>query len=166
MNNGDKQPDDSLEQARGRIPQWLVVLAGLPLLMAMLIEFGAVVARNLGWNLVGSIELVQAMILLSSSGAMVAATLSRAHAKVNIFSSRYRGRSGRAMRILLAIGGSAFFTALAVGSTWVAWDMRSGAEQSELLGVPYMPLRIIVTVAMFVIAVIYLRRVFAELAAR
>jgi TRAP-type C4-dicarboxylate transport system permease small subunit len=106
------------------------------------------------------------MILLSSSGAMVAATLSRAHAKVSIFSSRYRGRSGRAMQILLAVGGSAFFTAVAIGSTWIAWDMRGGAEQSELLGIPYLPLRVLVTVAMFIIALIYVRRIFVEPAAR
>jgi len=166
MNNDDNQVPESLDQARGRVPRWLIVLAGLPLLMAMLIEFGAVMLRNLGWNLVGSIELVQAMILLSSSGAMVAATLSRAHAKVSIFSSRYRGQSGRAMRILLAVGGSAYFIALAFGSTWVAWDMRGGAEQSELLGIPYMPLRVLVTVAMFIIALIYARRIIRELAAR
>jgi TRAP-type C4-dicarboxylate transport system permease small subunit len=166
MSNGANQFSESSDQARRIVPRWLVVLAGLPLLMAMLVEFVAVIMRNLGWNIIGSIELVQAMILLSSSGAMVAATLTRAHAKVSIFSSRYRGKSGRAMRILLAVGGSVFFTALAVGSTWVAWDMRGGAEQSELLGIPYMPLRVLVTVAMFIIALIYARRVIAEFAAR
>jgi hypothetical protein len=166
MSGGANQVSESPDPARDRVPRWLVMLAGLPLLMAMLIEFGAVLARNVGWNLVGSIELVQAMILLSSSGAMVAATLSRAHAKVSIFSSRYRGRSGRAMQILLAVGGSAFFTAVAIGSTWIAWDMRGGAEQSELLGIPYLPLRVLVTVAMFIIALIYVRRIFVEPAAR
>jgi TRAP-type C4-dicarboxylate transport system permease small subunit len=148
------------------VPRWLVVLAGLPLLAAMLIEFTAVIARNLGWNIVGSIELVQAMILLSSSGAMIMATLSRAHAKVSLFSSRYRGRSGRAMRILLAVGGTVFFFAVACGSAWIAWDMRGAAEQSELLGIPYLPLRVIVTAAMVVIALIYARRVITELANR
>jgi Na+/proline symporter len=69
------------------------------------------------------------------------------------------------MRILLAVGGSVFFAALAFGSTWVAWDMRGGAEQSELLGIPYLPLRVVVTIAMFVIALIYARRIVAELAA-
>lgn len=161
----DRIPGD-LAAARERIPRWLVVAAGLPLLAAMLIEFAAVVARNAGWNLVGSIELVQAMILLSSSGAMVAATLSRAHAKVNLFSSRYRGRAGRAMRILLAIGAAAFFLALATGSAWIAWDMRSAAEQSELLGLPYLPLRIVVTVATLLIALIYARRVITEVTGR
>ena len=152
-----------LEQARGRIPRSLVVLAGVPLLGAMLIEFLAVVARNTGWNLVGSIELVQALILLSSSGAMVAATISRAHAKVSVLSSRYRGASGRAMRILLASGGAVFFLALAAGSAWIAADMWDASEQSELLGVPYFPLRVVVILATLAIAGIYAWRVVREL---
>ena len=161
-----ERPPGAPDENRGRVPQWLVVAAGLPLLAALLIEFAAVIARNVGWNLVGSIELVQAMILLSSSGAMVAATLSRAHAKVSVFSSRYRGRSGSAMRVLLAVGGTAFFLSLTAGSAWIAWEMRNASEQSELLGVPYSPLRVVVTVAMFVIALIYARRVVLELTRR
>ena len=71
-----------------------------------------------------------------------------------------------ALLLIVAALSLFFFTALAVGSTWVAWDMRGGAEQSELLGIPYMPLRVLVTVAMFIIALIYARRVIAEFAAR
>ena len=157
---------DAVEEARERIPRWLVVLAGVPLLAAMLIEFLAVVGRNVGWNLVGSIELVQALILLSSSGAMVAATVSRAHAKVNVLSRRYRGASGRALRILLALGSAVFFLALAVGSGWIAVEMWGAGEQSELLGVPYFPLRVVVTLATLAIGGMYAMRIVGELRRR
>jgi TRAP-type C4-dicarboxylate transport system permease small subunit len=166
MSQGDSHRKADVNEARGRVPRWLVVVAGVPLLAAMVIEFSAVIARNAGWNLVGSIELVQAMILLSSSGAMIAATLNRAHAKVSLLSSRYRGRLGQTMRILLAVGGTAFFLALAIGSAWIAWDMRNAAEQSELLGVPYLPLRLVVTISTSLIAFIYARRVVSELTGR
>jgi TRAP-type C4-dicarboxylate transport system permease small subunit len=155
-----------LEEARERIPRLLVVLAGVPLLAAMLVEFLAVVGRHIGWNLVGSIELVQALILLSSSGAMIAATLSRGHAKVSVLSRRYRGAIGRAMRILLALGSALFFLTLAVGSGWIAVDMWGADEQSELLGVPYFPLRVVVTVATFAISGLYGMRVVRELRGR
>lgn len=155
-----------LEEARERIPRLLVILAGVPLLAAMAIEFAAVVGRNAGWNLVGSIELVQALILLSSSGAMLAATASRAHAKVSVFSRRYRGATGRAMRILLALGGAAFFFALAVGSGWIAADMWGAHERSELLGVPYFPLRAVVTLATLAIGCMYALRIVGELRSR
>ena len=70
------------------------------------------------------------------------------------------------MRILLAVGGTAFFLALAAGSAWIAWDMRDAAEQSELLGVPDLPLRLVVTLATLVIALLYARRIVSELAGR
>jgi TRAP-type C4-dicarboxylate transport system permease small subunit len=165
MRSGSDPPAND-SGSRPPVPKWLVFAAGVPLLIAMAIEFFAVLARNFGWTFIGSIELVQAMILLSSSGAMVAATLSRAHAKVSIFSRRYSGRSGRFMRIILALGGTVFFAALAAGSAWIAWEMRGAMEQSELLGVPYLPLRLILTLTMTVIAVLYARRVFTELSHR
>jgi TRAP-type C4-dicarboxylate transport system permease small subunit len=166
MSDPLNDPPNERENSRGQIPDWLVVLAGIPLLAAMMIEFVAVIARNSGWPLVGSIELVQAMILLSSSGALVAATLSRSHAKVTVVSRRIHGKSGRALRVLVALGGVVFFLSVAAGSAWIAVDMWHGAERSELLGVPYLPLRCIVVLSTFVIAAIYARRVVTELRRR
>ena len=163
MTDRARQVPQEAEEAREHIPRWLVILAGAPLLAAMLIEFLAVVGRHIGWNLVGSIELVQALILLSSSGAMIAATLSRKHAKVNLLSRRYRGGAGRAMRILLAVGSATFFLVLAFGSGWIALEMWGADEQSELMGVPYFPLRVAVTLATFAIGSLYGMRVAREL---
>jgi TRAP-type C4-dicarboxylate transport system permease small subunit len=143
-----------------------VVIGGVPLLAAMFTEFLAVVARNTGWNIVGSIEFVQAMVLLSSCGAIVLATLSRSHAKVTVISRRITGRSGSALRLVIALGASTFFLALAAGSAWIAMDMWGAAEQSELLAIPYLPLRCVAALATFVVAVIYARRVIAELTGR
>lgn len=150
----------------GRIPTWLVVVGGVPLLAAMFTEFFAVVARNTGWNIIGSIELVQALILLSSCCAIVIATLSRSHAKVSVLSRRITGRSGSVLRVLTALGGAVFFLALAVGSAWIAVDMWGAAEQSELLALPWFPLRCIATLATFIVAVIYARRILTEVRGR
>jgi TRAP-type transport system small permease protein len=160
-----KEPQVSVEKGGGRIriPGWLVAVAGIPLLAAMTTEFLAVLARNTGWNIVGSIELVQALILLSTCGAIVIATLNRSHAKVTVLSRLYSGHTGRALRTLLAISSAIFFFALAVGSTWIAIDMWHSYERSELLGVPYLPLRIIVSISMFAVAVIYALRLVTEL---
>ena len=149
--------------ARTRIPSWLVAVAGIPLLAAMTTEFLAVVARNTGWNIVGSIELVQALVLLSSCGAIVIATLSRSHAKVTVLSRLYSGHTGRAMRILLAIASALFFFSLAAGSTWIALDMLHAYERSELLGIPYLPLRAAVSISMLAVAIIYTARIVNEL---
>ena len=151
---------------RRKIPVWLVVVGGVPLLAAMFAEFLAVVARNTGWNIVGSIEFVQAMVLLSSCGALVLATLSRSHAKVTVISRRIRGRSGSLLAIATALGACAFFLALAVGSAWIALDMWGANEQSELLGIPYFPLRCVAALTTFTVAVIYGRRILSELTGR
>jgi hypothetical protein len=45
-------------------------------------------------------------------------------------------------------------------------DMWGAAEQSELLAIPYLPLRCVAALATFVVAVIYARRVIAELTGR
>ena len=150
----------------GRVPTWLVVLGGVPLLAAMFTEFFAVVARNTGWNIIGSIEFVQALILLSSCCAIVMATLSRSHAKVTLLSRRITGRSGSVLRVLTALGGAVFFLALALGSAWIAIDMWGAAEQSELLGLPWFPLRCVATLATFIVAAIYARRILTELGGR
>lgn len=160
------EPQVSVEKKDGgrvHIPGWLVAVSGLPLLAAMATEFLAVLARNTGWNIVGSIELVQALILLSSSGAIVIATLSRSHAKVTVLSRLYSGHTGRALRTLLAIASAIFFLALAAGSTWVALDMWHAYERSELLGVPYLPLRVVVSISMLAVAVMYASRLVVEL---
>lgn len=148
---------------RLRVPGWLVVVAGVPLLAAMATEFLAVVARNTGWNIVGSIELVQALILLSSCGAIIIATLSRSHAKVTVLSRLYSGHTGRALRTLLAIASALFFLTLAVGSTWIAFDMWHAYERSELLGIPYLPLRVVTSISMLAVAIIYTWRIVSEL---
>jgi hypothetical protein len=51
-----------------------------------------------------------------------------------------------------------FFVALAVGSVWIAYDLRDGHEQSEMLRIPYAPLRAVSIAAVTAVALIYLSR--------
>ena len=53
-----------------------------------------------------------------------------------------------------------FSSRLAVGSIWIAFDLRDGHEQSELLHIPYAPLRVVSIAAVLAVAAIYLLRVF------
>ena len=70
------------------------------------------------------------------------------------------------MERLHALLSAVFFVALAVGSIWIAFDLRDGHEQSELLRIPYAPLRIVSIAAVLAVAAIYLFRVFARRAKR
>jgi TRAP-type C4-dicarboxylate transport system permease small subunit len=155
----DNKVPDADERESANIPGWLVFVGGVPLLAAMAIEFASVIARNLGTPFPGPIELVQAAILLSSSTAIVIATLSRSHAKVRLLLSRMQGTSSRVLKILNAIGGTIFFLALTIGSAWIVLDMWEAAEQSEILGVPWLPLRCFAAGCMLTTAVLYAFRV-------
>lgn len=153
-------PSGSESRTTANIPGWLVALGGVPLLAAMAIEFVGVIARNLGVPLHGTIELVQVSVLLSSSVAIVIATLSRAHAKVRVLLSRVRGTPGRILRVAIAVGGTVFFLVLFAGSVWIIADLWGGAEHTEILRVPYLPLRCFAATAMLVTAAIYAQRIF------
>jgi len=160
-----KSPNDARREA-WKVPAWLVAAGGAPLLAAMLIEFASVIGRNTGLPIPGAIELVQAAVLLSSSAAIVAATLSRSHAKVRVLLSRARGTSNTVLKVFNAIGGMLFFLALAIGGSWIILDMWGASERSELLGVPWLPLRCVAAASMLTTALLYARRVVARLMRR
>jgi TRAP-type C4-dicarboxylate transport system permease small subunit len=52
-----------------------------------------------------------------------------------------------------------FFLALAAGSIWIAFDLRAGHEESELLSIPYAPLRAVSILAVLGVALVSLARI-------
>lgn len=153
-----EQLQDETDQPAGPIPVWLVMLGGIPLMLAMLVEFITVIGRHTGFMFLGSIEAVQVAILLSSATAIVLATLARSHAKVRLLLNRADGRTRAALKFFNALCGALFFLALTIGSVWLAADMWGAREQSELLALPYFPLRCFVSLGMLVTALLYARR--------
>jgi hypothetical protein len=63
------------------------------------------------------------------------------------------------MERLHAFLSALFFASLAVGSIWIAYDLRNGHEQSELLHIPYAPLRLVSIAALLAVTAICLLRV-------
>jgi TRAP-type transport system small permease protein len=116
-------------------------LGALGLLGAMLIDSGAVAGRHLGVPVLGSIELVEACVVLMASASLVGTTLGHGHASVHILTQQLsaagRTRLHRVSDLLSAI----FFGVLALGSLVVARDLWGGDERTELLGIPLLPLR-------------------------
>jgi TRAP-type transport system small permease protein len=111
------------------------------LLLAMTLDAAAVVGRHIGVPLLGSIELVQACIVLAASSALIGATLGRAHARVHVFSERLPSAARAALLRVGELLGALFFGSLAAGSIWVASELWGEREASELLGIPIAPLR-------------------------
>ena len=140
-----------------RLAVWV---GGAALLAATATDTLAVVGRNIGLPFVGSIELVQAAVLVSGIFGLIFATAGDDHAQVRIVTDRLgRWRSHAAVVGPLTM--ALFFAALLTGSLWLAADLWDGHERSELLGVPWRVLRLVANLglgACIVIALVALVR--------
>jgi TRAP-type C4-dicarboxylate transport system permease small subunit len=125
------------------------------LMLAMLVEAVAVIGRQLGVPLLGALEIIQAAILLTASASMLSATLSGSHATVHLIVERL-SHAGQAVlrRASFAIA-SAFFACLAMSAAWLTIEVWNDFEHSELLQIPYRPLRVIVVVMTTAVAVVF-----------
>jgi TRAP-type C4-dicarboxylate transport system permease small subunit len=130
------------------------------LLLAMAVEAVSVVGRHIGVPLLGAIEIIQAAILLTATAAMVATTIGSAHARVTLLIDRAGPAARGTLQRLSALLSIVFFAGLAAGSLWLTVDTWGEFEQSELLHIPFRPLRVISFVAAAAIAVLFLRELF------
>ena len=147
-------PRPDLLTARGP----LFYIGACALLLAMAVDAIAVIGRHIGVPLLGSLELVQAAILVASSSALVSATLAGRHASARFLIDRVSPRVRAVMQRSNGILTFVFFLALAVGQIWIAADLWHGHEDSELLHIPYAPLRVTSIVAAVLAALIVLKQ--------
>lgn len=134
-----------------RAKQWLVGVAGAALLLAMVVDTLAMLGRALQVPLLGSIEIVQASVLVAASGALIVAALDGAHARVRLVLDRMPQEWRRRVERAHAVAALLFYVALLAGSVWIAADLWNGHEESELLRIPYRPLRVVVVLVLGVL---------------
>lgn len=135
----------------------LVVIGGGALMGAMAIDTVAVLGRNTGIPLLGSIELVQLLIGIAGALSIVIATVHGSHAVVRIITSRLGSDAKQLLHCCNTIASAAFMLALTAGSVWLMLDLWDGREESELWGLPYRPLRLLISGAMLVTAALFVR---------
>lgn len=120
-------------------------IAGGALLVAVAVDSLAMIGRQIRVPLIGSIEIVEAVVLVASAGALVLASLDAAHARVNLLFDRLPAHWRLRFGILHAFSAAIFYAALLTGTVWIAADLWTGQEESELLRIPYRPLRVTLT---------------------
>ena len=128
-------------------------LGGIALLAATAIDTLAVIGRHLGIPVTGSIELMQAAVLVSGALGLMIATIVQSHARVRLFIDRLSpAGQTTADRISDALS-LVFFLALFVGSAWISIDLWDAHEKSEILGVPWRLLRLFANACLIIAAV-------------
>ena len=138
----------------------VIWIGGLALLAATLVDTFAVIGRHVGLPLHGSIELMQAIVLVSGSVGLVVATWDLSHARVRIVVERLSPAARRVADLFSDLLTLAFVLALLAGSVWIMADLWDGHEQSELIGVPWLALRLIANVCLLACAVLLTLRLF------
>lgn len=141
-----------------RLRDALVWVAGGALLLAMVVDTTSMLGRQLHWPLLGAIEIVQAAVLFGSAGALLLATLENAHAHVHLLLDRLPAGLQRALARLHALMALLLFAGLLAGSAWLALDLWNGYEESELLHIPYRPLRVALVLTLAVLLLLSLKR--------
>ncbi|HEY0682317.1 MAG TPA: TRAP transporter small permease [Steroidobacter sp.] len=149
-------------QTRG--PLFYIGAAGL--VLAMAVETVAVLGRHAGIPLLGALEIIQACILLMASAAMLSATMNNGHATVTLLTTRVSERARQYLRAFANLLSALFFVGLSAGALWLAVESWNDYEQSELLHIPFRPLRIVSLVAAGAIAAVFLRDMWRSLRGR
>jgi TRAP-type transport system small permease protein len=150
-----------LHEEEGRRPRKLGPLFYIGaggLLTAMTIEAIAVAGRQLSSPLLGALEIIQTAILFAASASMLSATLGYSHATVHLLTDRLSPAPKQWLQRLAHVLSALFFIGLAAGAFWLTIEFWHAHEESELLRIPFPPLRIVVFLAVSTIAVVFLHR--------
>jgi TRAP-type C4-dicarboxylate transport system permease small subunit len=140
--------------------QLAFAIGSLGLLGAMAIDFTAVIGRRSGIPLLGSIELSELCIVCMASASLLGVTLERGHASVHLLTERLSARPKLAFARASDLLSAVFFAFILGGSILIVVELWHGAEQSELLQLPIMPLRVIWCASLIGIVLCFIARVF------
>ena len=149
---------DELKPAVSRRRGALFYIGTLGLLTTKLVETAAVSGRRIGVPVTGALELAQAAIVPAACAAMLIATLHGAHAAVPMLTDRMPASIRRWTLGAGSMLAASCFAALCAGSAWLAVEYWDSYEQTEVLHIPFRPLRAMITLAAAALALAFLRR--------
>jgi TRAP-type C4-dicarboxylate transport system permease small subunit len=151
-----ERPEPAAAAPQQRGPLFYIGVAAL--LSAMAVEVISVAGRQLSMPLHGALEFIQTAILVTASVSMLSATLAERHATVHLVTSRASPALKRLLARWAAVLSAVFFTGLAVASAWLMIEHWNLHEESELLHIPFRPLRMLSFLSVVAIAVVFTRR--------
>lgn len=147
---------------RGPIARVAFLIGCAGLLLATAADSIAVLGRHIGFPLLGAIEVVQAAIVLIAASSLVSVTLARGHAGVHILTERLKPVPRRRLAIVADIVAALTLSLLVIGSVMILADLWNGYERSELLHIPLRLLRLLMTVALTVVAIAFVHQAWTK----
>lgn len=159
---GEHQLPDYQPGLAGYLMRGSFLIGATALLIAMAADAIAVIGRHTGLPLLGSIEIVQACVVIAASSAMVGATLNKTHAEVHILTERLPEGARVLLKRLSDLCSGVFVVVLLVGSVWLVAELWNGHERTENLHIPLKGLRLIWCASAALMAAIFLARVVAR----
>ena len=136
----------------------LFYVGAVGLLMVMAIEVVSVVGRHARIPLLGALEMAQAAIVPAACASMILASLAGTHAVVHLVTERLPMRMRAWMSRVSALLAGLFFAGLCTGAVWLTSEFWNSFEESDLLHIPFRPLRVLVALSAGVLALIFFHR--------
>ena len=147
---------DTVTPSARRGPLFYVGAAGL--LAVMVIEAIAVVGCHSRLPLLGALEMAQAAIVPAACASMIIASLAGGHAVVHLVIERLPARLREITLRASALLAALFFAALTFGAGWLAVEYWDSFEESDVLHIPFRPLRVLVFLCTGVLSAIFFAR--------
>jgi hypothetical protein len=139
----------------------MIWTGGAALVAATVIDTVAVVGRQVGFAVHGSIELMQAAVLIAGSLALVAASAAGTHARVRLVVERM-GQWRPWFETMSELLTVTLLVALLAGSAWLAIDLWHSHEVGEVTGIPWRWLRLVTNLALAAMIAIALDSLFKD----
>lgn len=138
-----------------RITKGGIFLGGVFLILGMLILMSNIFGRFVHLVIPGSYELFELIMVIPVAFALVHAALQKTHVVVHLIVSRFPPRFSAAAEILASLLSFTIWALIAWGGARLAYE-NGLKETTDILGVPYLPFRIVLLFCLFLFCVTYL----------
>ena len=138
-----------------RITKGGIFLGGVFLILGMLILMSNIFGRFVHLVIPGSYELFELIMVIPVAFALVHAALQKTHVVVHLIVSRFPPRLSAAAEILASLLSFTIWALIAWGGARLAYE-NGLKETTDILGVPYLPFRIVLLFCLFLFSVTYL----------
>jgi len=133
-----------------------VKIGGVFLIGLMCLTVLNIVVRFFGKTVPGYYDIIVVMLVIPISIALVYASVQKAHVVIDIVISRFSIRSQLILQVFTSFIGLSLWVMILVASIGIIPEKIRTGEWSQVIGIPYLPFRLIWVFALFLFCVVLL----------